>query len=89
MTRLHQEGVLKVAGPFGKNDLQWRGLFIYDCPTLEDAKRHVATDPAVASGIFEVDIVPWFTEPSGSFKPFAPVKEKQKSPERKGTKRTG
>ena len=68
MGRLHQEGILKVAGPFGKNENKWRGLFIYDCPTLEDAKKYVATDPAISAGIFTVDIVPWWTEPSGSFK---------------------
>ena len=69
MSTLHKEGVLKVAGPFGKNDHQWRGLFILDCKTEEDARRYVTTDPAIAAGIFTVDIVPWWTEPGGSFAP--------------------
>ena len=72
MTRLHQEGILKAAGPFGKNDLTWRGLFILDCKTREEAEMYVNTDPAVAAGVFIVDIVPWFSEPSGSFKPGKP-----------------
>ncbi|HYC39013.1 MAG TPA: YciI family protein [Chitinophagaceae bacterium] len=69
MNRLHAEGILKVAGPFGKNELGWRGLFILDCKTREEAESYVRTDPTVAAGIFIYDIVPWFSEPSGSFMP--------------------
>ncbi len=72
MTRLHKEGVLKVAGPFGKNDFTWRGLFILDCKTKEEAENYVKTDPAIAAGVFVVDIVPWFSEASGSFVPGKP-----------------
>lgn len=68
MERLHKEGILKVAGPFGKNDFTWRGLFILDCKTKEEAETHVKTDPSVAAGVFIYDIVPWYGEPSGSFK---------------------
>ena len=38
MERLYKEGILKVAGPFGKNDFTWRGLFILDCATKEEAE---------------------------------------------------
>ena len=72
MTRLHKEGILKVAGPFGKNDFTWRGLFILDCKTKEEAENYVKTDPAIAAGVFVVDIVPWFSEASGSFVPGKP-----------------
>lgn len=68
MERLHKEGVLKVAGPFGKNDFTWRGLFILDCPTKEEAEQHIKTDPTVAAGVFIYDMIPWYGEPSGSFK---------------------
>lgn len=67
MGRLHHEGVLKAAGPFGKNDFTWRGLFILDCKTKEEAEKYLTTDPAIAAGIFITDIVPWYSEPSGSF----------------------
>ncbi|MBM3417269.1 MAG: hypothetical protein FJY20_12740 [Bacteroidetes bacterium] len=77
MERLHAGGVLKVAGPFGKNDFTWRGLFILDCATREDAEAHVKTDPAVGAGIFIFDIVPWYGEPSGSFKPGKPEKKSE------------
>ncbi len=75
MERLHSEGILKAAGPFGKNDFTWRGLFILDCKTKEEAETYVKTDPAVAAGVFIVDIVPWFSQPSGSFAPGKPKKE--------------
>ena len=75
MGRLHSEGILKAAGPFGKNDFSWRGLFILDCKTKEEAEAYVKTDPSVAAGVFIVDIVPWYSEPSGSFAPREPKKE--------------
>jgi len=77
MERLHKEGILKVAGPFGKNDFTWRGLFILDCATKEEAEKYVKTDPSIASGIFITDIVPWFSEQVGSFVPGKPVENKQ------------
>jgi uncharacterized protein len=75
MERLHKEGILKAAGPFGKNENTWRGLFILDCKTKEEAETYVKTDPAVAAGVFVVDMVPWYSEPSGSFAPGKPKKK--------------
>ena len=72
MERLHKEGILKVAGPFGKNDFTWRGLFILDCATKEEAEAYVKTDPSVAAGVFITDIVPWYSEAVGSFVPGKP-----------------
>jgi uncharacterized protein YciI len=47
--RLSDEGVLAHAGPFDGVD-GWRGLFILAVPDIEEAKKHVATDPVIASG---------------------------------------
>jgi len=58
--RLVIEGKLIVAGPFGKNDKTWRGLFILDVKTVEEARELVNTDPAIKAGIFDVDLVPWY-----------------------------
>jgi uncharacterized protein YciI len=74
INKLYYDGILKVAGPFGKNDLAWRGIFIFDCKTKEEAENYVKTDPAVAAGLFAVDIVPWYSSPIGSFKPGKPKK---------------
>lgn len=60
MNRLANEGKLAVAGPFGKNDKSFRGLFILAVPTVEEAQKLAETDPAVKAGIFVVDLVPWF-----------------------------
>lgn len=75
MKRLHNEGVLKVAGPFGKNDFTWRGLFIFDCNTREEAEAYVKTDPTVKAGIFIYNIVEWWGEATGSFVPGKPEKK--------------
>lgn len=74
INRLYYQGILKVAGPFDKNDLSWRGIFIFDCKTKEEAEKLVQTDPAVAAGLFVVDIVPWYSSPIGSFKHGKPKK---------------
>ena len=60
MTRLSNEGKLAVAGPFGKNDKSFRGLFIFAVPTVEEAKLLAETDPAVKAGVLVVEYVPWF-----------------------------
>lgn len=75
INKLYYDGILKVAGPFGKNDFNWRGIFIFDCKTKEEAEKLVQGDPAVVAGLFSVDIVPWFGAPVGSFKHGKPVKE--------------
>lgn len=67
INKLYYDGILKVAGPFGKNDLAWRGIFVFDCKTKEEAEKIAQSDPAVAAGLFAVDIVPWYSAPIGSF----------------------
>ncbi len=58
--RLVKEGKLIVAGPFGENNLTWRGLFIFDVKTVEEARELVQTDPAIKAKLFDVDLVPWY-----------------------------
>jgi uncharacterized protein YciI len=58
--RLASEKKLVVAGPFGKNDLTYRGLFILNVKTIEEARALCNTDPAVAAGIFELTLIPWY-----------------------------
>lgn len=76
MARLHKEGKLKVAGPFGDGG-DWVGLFIFDasapgCKTKEEIELLVKTDPAVIAGRLTYDIRPWWTMGSGSFKTGVP-----------------
>lgn len=58
--RLADEGKLVVAGPFGKNDKSYRGLYIFNVPTVEEAEQLVALDPAVKAGVFVPDLTPWY-----------------------------
>lgn len=76
INKLYYDGILKVAGPFGKNELTWRGIFIFDCKTKEEAEKLVLSDPAVAAGLFAVDIAPWYSSPIGSFKHGKPANPK-------------
>ena len=58
--RLADEGKLAVAGPFGKNDKTFRGLFILNTASIEEAQKMAETDPAIKAGVFVVDYIPWF-----------------------------
>lgn len=55
MNRLAEEGKLTVAGPFVKNDKRFRGLFISNVTTIEEAKKLTDTDPVVMSGMMVVE----------------------------------
>jgi uncharacterized protein YciI len=67
INRLYYDGIIKAAGPFGKNAYTWRGIFIFDCKTKEEAEKITQSDPAVAAGLFTVEISPWYSAPIGSF----------------------
>ena len=58
--RLADEGKLAVAGPFGKNEDGWRGLFILAVPTVEDAKALAETDPVIIAGEMVAEYHPWY-----------------------------
>lgn len=61
INKLAEEGKLVVAGPFMKNDRNYRGIFIFNCTTIEEAQKLVETDPAVQAKIFEVELTPWYS----------------------------
>ena len=58
--RLADDGKLVVAGPFGKNDKSYRGLYIFNVATTEEAEKLVILDPAVQAGVFVYDLTPWY-----------------------------
>lgn len=58
--RLADEGKLVVAGPFGKNDKSYRGLYIFNVTTIEEAEKLVVLDPAVKAGVFVAELTPWY-----------------------------
>lgn len=60
INRLAKEGKLTVAGPFEKNDRNYRGIFIFNVTTVEEAQALVETDPAVKAKIFEAELTPLY-----------------------------
>jgi len=57
---LAEQGKLAVAGPFGKNDRAYRGLYIFNVPTIEEAEKLVVLDPAVKAGVFVPELTLWY-----------------------------
>ena len=74
ITRLYNDGKLKVAGPFG-DEGKWIGIFIFDCSTKEEVEKLVNTDPAIKAGRLNYEIHPWWTAAIGSFVPGKPISD--------------
>ena len=61
MGRLVEDGKLIVAGPFGKNDDTFRGLFILNnLASIEEAIALLDTDPAIKNGLLEAKVYKWY-----------------------------
>jgi uncharacterized protein YciI len=58
--RLVEINKLVVAGPLGKNDKTYRGIFILDVRTIEEANALVQTDPAVKGELLAAEFYEWF-----------------------------
>lgn len=58
--RLVNEGKLIVAGPLGKNDKAYRGIFIFDAETTEEAQKLVETDPVIINKVMTAEYYPWY-----------------------------
>ena len=58
--KLAKEGKLVVAGPFMKNDRNYRGIYIFNVETVEEAQALVATDPAIQAKLLEAELTPWY-----------------------------
>ena len=61
MSEMEKAGKLKMAGPFAtKNTLGYRGIFLLDTKTEEEARALIQNDPTIKAGIFDVEILPWY-----------------------------
>lgn len=60
ITRLVKEGHLIVAGPFGKNDKKYRGLFIFRTKDQLTTKQLLDTDPAIKTGLLAYELYDWY-----------------------------
>ena len=59
INRLAEEGKLVLAGPFtGGGD--FRGIYIFDVKTIEEAQKLTETDPSIKEGYFKVEFFKWY-----------------------------
>lgn len=63
MGKLMGDGTIERGGPFyrlgERMDGELVALVVYAVP-VEDARRLTAADPAVAGGVVECDVMPWY-----------------------------
>jgi uncharacterized protein YciI len=58
--QLVDEGKLIIAGPFGKNDKDFRGLFILNVTTIKEAEKLLASDPAISAKYLKAEMYEWY-----------------------------
>ncbi len=58
--RLADEGKLALAGPFGDNKKDYRGLFIFNVATVEEAEKIAQSDPAIKAGLLTAEFTLWY-----------------------------
>lgn len=60
INKLVEDKKLIVAGPMGKNNNNYRGIFILDVTTLEEAETLLQTDPAIKNKYLEPELYNWY-----------------------------
>jgi uncharacterized protein YciI len=53
-------GKLIVAGPFGENKESYRGIFILNVNTLEEARTLLESDPTIREKVLEPEFYQWY-----------------------------
>lgn len=67
-----QANQLVVAGPLGKNDKKYRGIFILNLTNMEEAEKLLQTDPAIHSGLLTAELFKWYGSAAlAEYLPFA------------------
>jgi uncharacterized protein YciI len=59
INRMAEEGKLVMAGPFMDNG-DYRGIYIFNVQTVEEAKALTETDPAIKYGSLVMELHPWY-----------------------------
>lgn len=59
ITRMAEEGTLVAAGPFLDKG-EYRGIYIFNVTTIEEAKALTETDPAIQAGRLVMELHPWY-----------------------------
>ena len=58
--RLADRGELALAGPFGNNSNNYRGLYIFNVTDTNEVRKLLQTDPAVHAKLLEPEIYAWY-----------------------------
>ncbi|MFA6276178.1 MAG: YciI family protein [Pedobacter sp.] len=74
ISRLVKLNKLVVAGPLGKNDKTYRGIFILNTKSIDEAKALLATDPAFNSKLLDAEIMNWYG--SAALAEYLPAEDK-------------
>ena len=57
--RMAENGDLILAGPF-MDDGEFRGIYLFNVETVEEARELTSTDPAVQAGRLTMEMHPWY-----------------------------
>jgi uncharacterized protein YciI len=60
INRLAKEGKLVMAGPFNDDKRIYRGLYVFNVATIEEATKLTETDPSIKAGIFQPEFIKWY-----------------------------
>jgi uncharacterized protein YciI len=60
INRLVKDGKMTVAGPLGKNDKTYRGIFILNVTTFEEAEKLLQNDSAIKKGLLDFELYHWY-----------------------------
>jgi len=60
MGKMVEMNKLVVAGPMGKNDKNYRGIFILNTKSIEEAKLLLENDPAIKAKLLEPELYNWY-----------------------------
>jgi uncharacterized protein YciI len=60
ISRLVKINKLIIAGPFGKNDKEYRGLYIFSAADRKEMDELLATDPAIKEGYLVPEVFEWY-----------------------------
>src|SRR5262245_32020756 len=58
--RLAKEKKLVLAGPFPEAGGDLRGIYLFDVPSVEEARKLTESDPSIKEGFFKVEFVKWY-----------------------------
>ena len=60
INRMANAGKLVVGGPLVKNEKNYRGIFILNVPSFEEARKLVDMDPAIREKLLDVEFFQWY-----------------------------